>query len=368
MATGFLWHERYMWHSTGIAAGQIPAGGFVEPDNHVESVPSKRRFRNLVEVTELVDHLVPLKPRYATEEELLRFHTASYVAEVKRQSDLGFGDGGELAPIGPDSYDIARLSAGGCIVALDAVLDGSVANAYALNRPPGHHAEADRGRGFCLFANVVIAALHGFAERGLARIATFDWDVHHGNGAQKAFYDRADVLTISVHQDNYYPQDSGAIDERGAGAGLGANINIPLPAGAGHGAYIETVKRVVIPALERFKPDILIVPSGFDACAMDPLGRQMCTSETYREMTTMLMQAADSLCGGRLLMCHEGGYSQVYVPWCGLATLETLSGHRTEAVDPYLENFLATLGQQDLQPWQTAVIDQAAGFVADIPT
>ena len=366
MTTGFLWHERYMWHSTGIAAGQLPAGGYVEPDNHVESVPSKRRFRSLVEVSGLLDRLTPLKPRYASEDELLRFHTPGYMRAVKAMSDAGYGDAGELAPIGPDSFDIARLSAGGCIVGLDAVLDGSVRNAYVLNRPPGHHAEADRGRGFCIFANVVIAILHGFAERGLQRVATFDWDVHHGNGAQKAFYERDDVLTVSVHQDNYYPQDSGGIDERGAGPGTGYNINVPLPAGAGHGAYVETVRRVVVPALERFRPDAIVVPSGFDASAMDPLGRQMCTSETYREMTGLLMEAAERLCGGRLLMCHEGGYSQVYVPWCGLATVETLSGHRTPAEDPYLPDYLASLAGQQLEPWQDAVIARAEALLADV--
>ncbi|MGP1253261.1 MAG: class II histone deacetylase [Kiloniellales bacterium] len=366
MASGFLWHERYMWHSTGIAAGQLPAGGFVEPDNHVESVPSKRRFRNLVEVSGLIDHLTPLRPRMATEDELLRFHTPDYMRRVKQMSDAGFGDGGELAPIGPDSYDIARLSAGGCIVGLDAVVDGQVRNAYILNRPPGHHAEADRGRGFCLFGNVVIAVMHGRAERGLSRVATFDWDVHHGNGTQKAFYDRSDVLTVSVHQDNYYPQDSGGIEERGTGAGQGYNINVPLPAGSGHGAYVETVKRVVAPAFRAFRPDLIVVPSGFDANAMDPLGRQMCISDTYREMTSLLMELADELCDGRLLMCHEGGYSPVYVPWCGLATLEALSGQRTDAEDPYLPDFLATLAGQDVQPWQLSVIDAAASYVADI--
>jgi len=366
MATGFLWHERYMWHSTGIAAGQLPAGGYVEPDNHIESVPSKRRFRNLVEVSGLAEDLMALKPRYATEEEILRFHTPDYIERVKAMSAAGFGEAGEFTPVGPDSYDIARLSAGGCIVGLDALLDRKIDNGYILNRPPGHHAEADRGRGFCILGNVVIAILHGFAARGLARVATVDWDVHHGNGTQKAFYDRRDVLTISLHQDNYYPQDSGGMDERGVGAGEGYNINVPLPAGSGHGAYLEAVRRVVLPALDRFKPEVIIVPSGFDANAMDPLGRQMCTSETYRQMTLALMEAADRLCGGRLLCCHEGGYQPVYVPWCGLATLEALSGKRTPAEDPYYEGFLKSLAGQDLQPWQAAVVDQAAELVADI--
>src|SRR4029453_2704177 len=218
--------------------------------------------RNLVEVAGLFDDLVALKPRMATVDEILRFHTPVYVESIRAMSDASGGNAGELTPFGPGSFEIALLAAGGTIAAVDAVLDGRVRNAYALVRPPGHHAEADRGRGFCIFGNVVVAFEHARATRGLGRLAVVDWDVHHGNGTQKAFYRDPGVLTISIHQDRWYPAESGAMDERGDGPGLGYNINIPLPPGSGHGAYLSACERVVVPALRRFRPELIVVASG----------------------------------------------------------------------------------------------------------
>jgi acetoin utilization deacetylase AcuC-like enzyme len=154
---------------------------------HYENPETKRRFRNLVEVAGLFDDLVAPKPRMATVDEILRFHTPAYVESIRALSEASGGDAGERTPFGHGSFEIALLAAGGTIAAVDAVLDGRVRNAYALVRPPGHHAEADRGRGFCIFGNVVVAIEHARAKRGVGRIATVDWDVHHGNGTQKAF-------------------------------------------------------------------------------------------------------------------------------------------------------------------------------------
>src|SRR5262249_36652641 len=176
--------------------------------------------------------------------ELLRFHARRYVGSIRAMSEASGGDAGEGAPFGPGSFEVALLAAGGTITAVDAVLDGRVRNAYALVRPPGHHAEADLGRGFCIFGNRGVAIRPRRAARGRGRVAVVDWDVHHGNGAQKAFYRDPGVLTISIHQDRWYPQDSGSIDERGEGPGAGFNINIPLPPGSGHGAYLAAVSRV----------------------------------------------------------------------------------------------------------------------------
>ena len=219
---------------------------------------------------------------------------------------------------------------GGVIEAVDAVLGGKVDNAYALVRPPGHHAERDTGRGFCIFGNVALAAMHALEARDIPRIAVVDWDVHHGNGTQAAFYGDPRALTISIHQDRNYPFDSGFLTERGEGAGMGYNINVPLPPGSGHEAYLATIERVVAPALRAHEPGLVLVGCGFDASVADPLGRQMCFSETYREMTRIVKSLAGELSGGRLVMAHEGGYSTAYVPGCGLAVLEELSGHRTE--------------------------------------
>ena len=354
-----------MWHDTGTGAWVIPAGLTVQPLGHLENAEGKRRIRNLLEVSGLIDHLVLLQPRAATEDEILRLHTREYVDSIKSKSSNLGGDAGDLTPFGPGSYEIALLAVGGCITAVDAVLDGKVDNVYALVRPPGHHAERDTGRGFCIFANVALAALHAREVRGLSRLAVVDWDVHHGNGTEHAFYDDPTVLTISIHQDNNYPPGSGAITDTGSGAGKGFNINVPLPAGSGVGAYVATFERVVAPALRTFRPELIFVASGLDASAMDPLASMMMTSDGYRMLTQVMLGVAREVCDGRLVVCHEGGYSPAYVPYCGLAIMEELSGRRTEIADPLL-GLLASFGGQDLQPHQDAVIREAMSLAAGV--
>jgi len=168
-----------------------------------------------------------------------------------------------------------------------------------------------------------------------------------------------------LHQDNLFPADSGGLAENGEGKGRGYNLNIPLPPGCGDGAYIAALERVVLPALYKFKPELIVVPSGFDASGVDPLGRMMVTTGGYRSMTKLLLKAADDLCGGRLVMSHEGGYSATYVPYCGLAVLEEMSGIQTGVEDPWGSHIL-NWGQQSLQPHQAQAIDAAAKLVANI--
>ena len=361
--TGWVYHEAYMWHDTGRMRAFDPTyKRWMQAWEHFENPDTKRRFNNLLEYSEFAEQLTPLKPRAANYEQVTRFHTPEYVETIREMSAGNGGDAGEGAPFSHGGFEIALLAAGGTITAVDAVLDNEVDNAYALVRPPGHHAERDRGRGFCVFGNVAIAAMHALADRGLGRIATIDWDVHHGNGTQQAFYDRNDVLTMSIHQDNWYPRDSGALEETGEEAGDGYNINVPLPPGSGHGAYVATIEQVIVPALEAYQPDLILVPSGFDGGMYDPLGRMMAYSETFREMTRLLLEAADALCGGRLVLSHEGGYSPTYVPFCGLAVVEELSGRRSEAGDPMADN-AAGAGGQELQPHQQTRISEAATMV-----
>ena len=360
MATGFVFHELYLWHDTGHAALFFAPGLTVQPGEHAENPETKRRMKNLLEVSGQTDHLTVLKPRYATEADLALHHTQDHIDRIRTMSAAGGGNASPLTPFGSGSYEIACLAAGGAIVAMEAVLSGRVQNAYALIRPPGHHALADLGMGFCLFANAVLAIKSARVTHGIGRVAVVDWDVHHGNGTQAAFYEDPDTLTISIHQDNLFPAASGGLSERGTGAGEGYNLNIPLPPGCGNGAYLEVMRRVVLPALDRFRPEAIVVACGFDASGADPLGRMMVTSEGYRAMTAMLMEAADRLCAGRLMMTHEGGYSAAYVPYCGLAVLEQLSGIRSGIQDPF-QPVMADYGQQDLQPHQTTAIAAAAG-------
>lgn len=364
MPTGFAWHERYAWHDTGRWAGMAPPGGLVQPYIHVENSETKSRLAGLLEVSGLLDQLTRLTIDPATEEDILRVHTARHLGRIKEQSaDLHGGDAGDgWSPFGTGSFEIALLAAGGTIAATSAVVTGAVDNAYALVRPPGHHAERDLGRGFCIFNNVAVAIEWARAHHGVERVAVVDYDVHHGNGTQEIFYSDPNTLTISLHQNRLFPSDSGLHSETGSGAGEGYSINIPLPAGSGNGAYVAAFERVVLPALKAFRPELIVVASGFDASINDPLGRMLVTASGYRSLTKLLMDAAAELCSSRLVMSHEGGYSAVYVPFCGVAVLEEMSGIRTEVTDPFAE-FWEGLPGQELEPWQSQVIDEAAAVL-----
>jgi acetoin utilization deacetylase AcuC-like enzyme len=189
--------------------------------------------------------------------------------------------------------------------------------------------------GFCFLNNVAIAARYARDRHGLARVAILDWDVHHGNGTQAIFDDDPTVLFVSLHQEDWYPTGSGAVDQVGAGAGEGFTINLPLPAGTGDAGYLAALDRVVLPALRRFAPELILVSAGQDPSALDPLARMAVSAAGFRELATRLAALADELCGGRLVACHEGGYSQGYAPVCTWAVIEGLSGRRTGHEDPY---------------------------------
>jgi acetoin utilization deacetylase AcuC-like enzyme len=354
--TGFVYHELYLWHDTGNYAGFLPFGFPLQPGIHIEHPETKRRFKNLLDASGYIKQLSIVEPRHATREELLRFHTADYVDRVKEMSDGHGGDAGELTPVGHGSFEIATLSTGGVIEGTDAVIAGDLDNCYALVRPPGHHADADQGRGFCVFGNIAIAVHHCLAVHKMERIAVVDWDVHHGNGTETAFYDDPRVLTVSLHQDNWYPPGRGLVADTGEGAGEGFAMNVPLPPGSGVGAYTAAFDQIVVPALRRFEPEIIFVASGFDASAFDPLGRMMMTSAGYALLTGTLVAAAAELCGGKIVMSHEGGYSPEYVPLCGLAVLEAMTGISSGIEDPYLA-FAGGMGKQELQPAQQELID-----------
>lgn len=357
MTTGYVWHELYGWHDTGTNAGLLPGSLMMQPYLHFESPESKQRFHSLVEVSGLAKHLMRIVPEAATDEDILRVHTPEHLARIKAESDsLRGGDAGDgTSPFGHQGFHIAALAAGGSIAALTAVLDGTVDNAYALVRPPGHHARPETGMGFCIFGNASIAIRRAQAVNPDLRVVTVDWDVHHGNGTQAAFVDDPSVLTISLHQDDLFPRNSGSIAERGEGIGEGYAINIPLPAGTGNGGYLAAMTEVVVPAVRRHRPDVIVVPSGFDASCFDPLGRMAVTAAGYRAMTRVLMDVASEVCGGRIMMTHEGGYSPTYVPLCGVSVLSELSGVAVDVIHPLYAGF-DTMPEHALSPVQSAVL------------
>lgn len=362
MTTGWLWDERYAHHDT--RAWALP---WQQAHDHPENAETKRRFANLVARSGLQTHLTQIIPRQATLAEVHRVHEHEYVERILTESEHGWGDAGDgETPFGPGSGEVALLAAGGVIASIDAVLDGTVKNVYALIRPPGHHAYPAGGMGYCLFNNTAIGLRHAQQSRGLERVAIVDWDVHHGNGTETIFYEDPTVLTISLHQENLYPIGRGRHEDNGAGEGVGTNINIPLPSASGTGAYLAAMERVIVPALTRFQPELIIISSGFDSAAMDPFGRQLLHSDSYRVLTSRLMAVAEDLCGGRIVAVHEGGYDPLMGPFCGLAVVETLADRNTAVVDPWLSSISELPEQQLLKHHETAV-DQAAKLVENVP-
>lgn len=332
MRTAFFHDERCFWHGGGNYALTLPVGGFVQPGGGLPENPeTKRRLVNLMRVSGLMAEVDAGSAPEASREDLMRVHPASYLDAFKAASDAGGGELGLRTPFGPGGYEIAALSAGLAKAALLAVLEGRAQNAYALSRPPGHHCLPDWPNGFCLLNNLAVAIRAAQAPGLVRRVAVVDWDVHHGNGTEAIFLDDPDVLTISLHQEWNYPLDTGSSAMRGA---AGSNINIPLPPGCGEASYLEAWDRLVAPALARHRPEVIVVACGFDASAMDPLGRMLLRAESFRALTERAMAAAESLCNGRLMMAHEGGYSEVHVPFCGHAVLEALSGSSHTAPDP----------------------------------
>lgn len=338
---GYLWHTLYGWHDTGTG-GNLPADpavGLQPVNRHFSSPEPKRRLNELIEVSDLRDVLTQLSAKPASDEQVLRAHTADHLAYIREQSELpkggDCGDGG--SPFGRNAEKIGRLSAGGAIAVTKAVLDGKVRRAYGLINPPGHHAERERGLGFCLFNNASIAAAEAKTVDGIDRVAIVDWDVHHGNGTQDIWWDDPSVLTISVHQDRNFPVDSGFVTERGTGAGEGYNFNIPLAPGSGDAVYLKAMRDLILPALDRFEPGLIIVSSGYDAAMMDPLGRQMVTANGFKKLTEEIIGAAERLCDGKLVVLQEGGYCQYYVPFCGLAVMEALTETASGFEDAYAD-------------------------------
>jgi acetoin utilization deacetylase AcuC-like enzyme len=364
MATGFYWDERTMWHAGGNYAFTVPLGGLVQPlaaGGLPESPETKRRLKNLMDVTGLTAELDLKSAPAATRAQLLRVHPASYLDPFKAMSDENGGELGHHAPFAKGGYEIAALSAGLAIAAVKDVLNGANDNAYALSRPPGHHCLPDAPMGFCLLANIAIAIEAARTTRPDLKVAVLDWDVHHGNGTEAIFYDRADVLTLSFHQEGNYPLDTGALSDRGTGDGEGFNLNLPLPAGTGHNAYLHALNRVAVPAIQAFDPDIIIVACGFDAGAVDPLARMLATADTFRQMTSRIKSLAEDVCDGKLVLVHEGGYSEIYVPFCGHAAIEALSGSSIIAPDPMARALISRQPGAQLDAFLISEIDRMAG-------
>jgi len=284
-------------HTERFAEHQTPPG-------HPER-PERAEVLDAVAHHWRAQHVEVVAPRAATREQLLRVHDADYVRRISETT----GRATQLDPdtyTSPESYEIALAAAGACIDGVERVMGNSHRAAFALVRPPGHHAERSKAMGFCLFNNVAVAAAHARAM-GAGKVAIVDYDVHHGNGTQHLFEADPHVLYISTHQYPYYP-GTGASGEIGRDAGRGFTVNLPLEAGAVSEDYQTAFARVVLPVLRQFEPDLLIVSAGFDAHENDPLGGMRLTSAAFAAMTRELRAVADDCCRGRIVAAVEGGY------------------------------------------------------------
>ncbi|MHB8055090.1 MAG: histone deacetylase family protein [Candidatus Aminicenantales bacterium] len=293
MATGIVRDARFNDHFMGP--------GHVECPERLEAIAA-------VLDEDLDAPLDRIEARPASVDELARVHAPEYIDFLSRTRGRAHVALDADTATSSLSYDAARLAAGGTIEAADYVLAGEGRNAFALVRPPGHHAERGEAKGFCLFNNAAVAAEHLLRARGLRRVLIADWDVHHGNGTQNAFYSRNDVLFFSTHQSPFYP-GSGHGDEIGADEGRGFTVNVPLSAGKGDGDYLFIYRNILGPIAEAFEPEFIIVSAGFDIFAGDPLGGMKVGIEGFAGLASELMAQAEELCRGRLLLVLEGGYN-----------------------------------------------------------
>lgn len=293
--TGLVYHPAYLEHDMGVG--------------HPESPNRLRAIMQQLEQSGTMARLTRIEPRKAEDEWITLVHTPSYVASLKRHAPTSGRV--SLDPdtfMSPASLDAAYLAAGGALAGVDAIMAGQVDHVFCAVRPPGHHAEAGRAMGFCLFNNVAIAAHYAQKKYGLSRILIVDWDVHHGNGTQHSFEDNPSVLFFSTHQYPHYP-GTGRADERGRGPGEGYTINVPMKAGEGDDEYRAIFYKVLVPAADAFKPEFVIVSAGFDAHKDDPLASMELTEVGYANLTGILAGIATRHAEGRILSSLEGGYN-----------------------------------------------------------
>ena len=280
------------------------------------------RLAVIREALDPLKDLVVIRSRKARLDEIALCHDPRYVENVLKLIESGETElaGGDVS-VSADSGEVALHAAGGVIEAVDAVLIGHAQNAFCAVRPPGHHARPAAAMGFCLFNNVAIAARHAQKQHGLERVAIVDWDVHHGNGTEEIFYSDGSVLFFSTHQWPWYP-GTGLASETGEGKGAGLTINCPLPAGSGRAEVLGAFRDRLFPALENYRPQLLLISAGFDSRAGDPLGQFRLTDQDFADLTRMLLDFAAGPCSGRMVSLLEGGYN---LPGLGAAVKSHVS-------------------------------------------
>jgi len=317
MKAGFVYDSIYLEHDTG---------------HHVENSQRLEAIISHLNETGLKRQLTSIKPRAASIEELSLVHREQHISHIREVAQRG---GGWLDPdtvASPKSYEAAVYAAGGTMKATEVVMSGEVNSAFALVRPPGHHATPTRAMGFCLFNNIAIATRYALSKYKLERILIIDFDVHHGNGTQETFYDNPQVLYISTHEYPFYP-GTGDIEEIGSGAGKGTTLNIPLPAGCGDDEYLQVFEQIIIPAAKRFNPQLIMVSAGYDTHWADGLALMQVSVTGFAQIAKAIKGLADEQCNGHLVLTLEGGYNFTALAASIKATFDMLLG-KSNIEDP----------------------------------
>ena len=312
MTTGLVYDPIYLKHDTGA---------------HVENYQRLVATMDVLKESGTLEKVTSIAPRAATIEELSLVHSDQHISRVESYSARGGGwlDGDTVAS--PDSYTVALYAAGGVLRGLDAVMTGEVDNVFNLIRPPGHHATPNQAMGFCLFNNIAIAAKYAMQNCGLERILIADFDVHHGNGTEEIFYSDPGVLYFSSHQYPHYP-GTGYINDDGYGAGKGTTVNIPLPAFCGDAEYHRAYEEILVPIARRFQPQLILVSAGYDVHWADQLSAMQLTVAGFADIVSIITEAANELCQGKMLVSLEGGYDLKALSFSIRATLEVMLGER----------------------------------------
>ena len=305
---GLVYDPIYLEHDTG---------------NHVERADRLRAIMGLLEQEHVLEKLIQFKPRPATVDEIKLAHSHEYISRIEKMAQMGGGWLDADTVMSSRSYEVALYAVGGVLTAVDEVLKREVNSAFALVRPPGHHATYWQAMGFCLFNNVVIAAKYALTRHNLDRILIVDYDVHHGNGTQDAFYTVPHVLYFSTHQFPLYP-GTGSLSEKGEKGGTGKIINVPLPPGCGDSEFVRVFHEVLAPAARLFKPELILVSAGYDAHWKDMLASMRLSTTGFARLARILKRLADELCQGKIVFTLEGGYHLQALATSVRATLEVL--------------------------------------------
>ncbi|MFH0809787.1 MAG: histone deacetylase [Pseudomonadota bacterium] len=331
---GYVYDPRYLEHIAGLS--------------HVEAPARLTAMAAMLRQSGLDRRLIQISPRMATRQDLELIHTPGQIDTIAATS------GRELTILDPDtmasraSFEVACLAVGGCLALTDAVLTDQIGPGFAFVRPPGHHATPRRAMGFCLFNNIAICAAHALSAHRLSRVLIIDWDLHHGNGTQEAFYRRNDVLYFSIHQYPCYP-GTGSARECGAGPGEGYTVNVPIEAGCGDADYVAVFQELLTPVAEAFQPQLVLISAGFDPYHADPLGAMRVTPEGFAALARLALRIAHAHAGGKAVFVLEGGYDLEGLALCSHHVLREMLGDPPPGVDTVLDSRPSERGRRCLE-------------------